>query len=77
MILNYKYFTVEPLPKEAHRKTQDWNVLNNKSGTPIGRIRWYGPWRQYCFFPLGDSVWSAGCLEDVQTAIRAITEWAR
>ena len=68
-MLDYKYFTVEPLPREAHRKTQDWDILNKRQGTVIGRISWYGKWGQYCFTPEGTTVWSAGCLADVQKAI--------
>ncbi len=74
MILDYKYFTVESLPKEPHRKTLDWDILNKRHGTPIGKIAWYGPWRQYCFYPEGGTVFNVGCLDDVKKAIRAIKE---
>lgn len=74
MILEYHYFTVESLPRERDRKTLDWDILNKRHGTPIGMISWHRTWRQYCFFPEGGSVWSKGCLADVQKAIVAIKE---
>ena len=35
-------------------------------------MRWYGAWRQYCFFPYPETVFSAGCLKDVQEFIEAL-----
>jgi hypothetical protein len=62
----YEHFRVEPCPQLLGRKTVDYRVVNKSSGAPIGMINWYGPWRQYTFFPLGSTVWSAGCLAGIQ-----------
>ena len=32
-------------------KTEIWNILSKASEFILGQIRWYGPWRQYCFYP--------------------------
>ena len=31
----------------------------------LGGVQWYGPWRQYCFFPEIDTVFNIGCLNDI------------
>ncbi len=35
-------------------------------GSSLGEVKWYGSWRQYCFFPESDTVWNATCLKDIQ-----------
>ena len=32
------------------KKTNLYDV-RNKSGFTIGIVKWYAPWRQYCFYP--------------------------
>lgn len=31
----------------------------------LGEIKWFAQWRQYCFFPEDDCVFSKGCMEDI------------
>jgi len=31
----------------------------------LGTIKWYPQWRQYCFFPMGNRMFSKGCLKDI------------
>ena len=50
---------------EAKPKTQVWNVLSKSDGSVLGTIKWYVPWRQYCFFPQTETVFSAGCIGDI------------
>jgi len=57
----YMYF-VELRPKA---KTRVFSCRQQRrSGHEIGRVQWYAPWRQYCYFPM-PSVYSAGCLRDI------------
>ena len=70
----YKYFNVFAEALKPGRKTQDYTVVNRSSGSIIARIRWYGSWRQYCFFPEGETVWSDGCLTDVQQFIERLAK---
>ena len=49
-------------------KTRIFRV-DSKRGDNLGEIRWYGPWRQYVFMPESGTIWSAGCLADVITAL--------
>lgn len=48
----------------AKRKTNVWDVVST-SGTPLGKIKWYAAWRQYVFYPWGDTLFNRGCMEDI------------
>lgn len=37
--------------KASNTKTKRWTVLPHQEIYPLGEIKWYGPWRKYCFFP--------------------------
>jgi len=67
---DYQYFFVVESPPAKGRTTSTYGVVNRRSGRSIGTIRWHGAWRQFCFFPHNDTVWSAGCLADLQDAIK-------
>lgn len=56
---------------EKKGRTSVWAVVNIKSGTTLGLIKWYGPWRQYCFLPTShlELVFSSGCLDDINKFI--------
>jgi hypothetical protein len=58
------------------RKTDLWACHNNKSLDCLGVIRWYGPWRQYCFSPekYDDLVFSRGCLNDIGAFIKQLMD---
>lgn len=71
----YEYFKVEK-NKEASKgkKTDVYDIINSNSGGRLGQVRWYSEWRRYCFFPDSDTVFSKGCLEDVNTFINQLME---
>ena len=46
-------------------KTEIFNILSKSSGFILGQIKWYGPWRQYCFFPSPHSVFNNSCMNDI------------
>ncbi len=73
-IAEYEYFRVFATSLRPGRKTHKYEVLNRRRRTLIGVIQWYGPWRQFCFFPERGTVWSAGCLADMQDAIAKVKE---
>ena len=51
-------------------KTSKWQIINNRSNSSLGIVKWYGPCRQYCFFPHDlELVFSAGCLNDIKDFI--------
>ena len=65
----YEYIAVTRAPKDPKRKTAVFEIRNRRSGDKLGDVRWYGPWRQFCFFPLTGTVWSKGCLYNIQDLI--------
>lgn len=69
----YKYFIIEEVPN-PNRKTRRYEVFSRSSEETIGLIHWFSRWRQYCFFPYANSVWSRGCLEDIQTFIQILMD---
>ena len=53
-------------------KTEIWNITSKSSDFLLGQIKWYGPWRQYCFFPSGQCVFNNGCMNDIINAIKEL-----
>lgn len=70
-MIKKRYAYIEIVQVQSFTKTKRFIVKNNKSGSSIGWIQWYGPWRQYCFFPIAETVYSAGCLQDIHDFISA------
>jgi hypothetical protein len=66
-----KYITFK-LAKKQNPKTKVYNVISVSDGDPIGQIKWYSPWSQYCFFPDEDSRWSANCMDAIIVFIREL-----
>lgn len=46
-------------------KTKVWKVRNTEARVTLGRIRWFGRWRQYAFFPDLDLVFEKMCLRTI------------
>ena len=56
---------------ERKTKTSVWEIRNKKSDAVLGEVRWYAPWRQYCFFPVGFStVFNKDCLNVIVSFIK-------
>ena len=55
-------------------KTEIWNILSKSSGFILGQIKWYGPWRSYCFFPSATSIFNVACMTDIQNAIKELMD---
>lgn len=70
----YQYLVIEEQPRSSHRKTPVFAVMNRSQDMLLGTIQWYGAWRQYVFEPAADTVWSLGCLRDVEDALGKIKE---
>jgi hypothetical protein len=50
---------------ESSTKTDHWSVQNHKTHTELGIVKWAGTWRQYCYFPTINAMYSASCLKDI------------
>jgi len=50
---------------ERKGKTCVFHVVSVKDDIIIGRIEWFGSWRQYVFEPVNETIWSQGCLQQI------------
>ena len=66
----YQYIHFEKVADKP--RTSVWSCRNNRSGGELGTIRWYYQWRQYCYFPTAQAVYSVGCLADIQAFVVAL-----
>lgn len=49
-----------PVAKDA--KTLLYYIWTKDRKSLLGEIRWYAPWRKYCFTPNMPTVWESDCL---------------
>lgn len=64
-----KFEFIHFIQTKQHPKTSEWSCRNNRSNKELGIIKWYGPWRQYCFSPTVPADYSKGCLNDIASFI--------
>jgi hypothetical protein len=50
---------------QSKTKTKIFWVQNRNDNSLIGEVRWYGPWRQYAFYPMPNTVYERQCLMDI------------
>lgn len=50
---------------EQKEKTQHWLVQSKLHGSLLGEIKWWGPWRQYVFFPQPETLFNPECMKDI------------
>lgn len=51
--------------KQDTGKTLIYKILNINNQISLGLIKWNPAWRQYCFFPESDCIFSTGCMNDI------------
>ena len=51
-------------------KTSKWFVVARRDDATLGEVKWYGRWRQYCFFPVIGTVFNPGCMDHISEFIR-------
>jgi hypothetical protein len=54
--------------------TKIWHVTSKEGNDFLGVIKWYSPWRKYCFQPYGNTVYEQDCLRDIATFIETQTK---
>jgi hypothetical protein len=67
--MDFEYITIENVGSSPSGKTEVFWVRAKSNGAQLGTVKWHGPWRQYAFFPQPDTLYSAGCLNDVSSFI--------
>jgi hypothetical protein len=67
MITETKWLRFEPQPQPSGRKTSIWKVVAREGGETLGKVAWWGPWRQYVFFPEHEALllFNRTCLRDL------------
>ena len=64
-------------PKAPQRRTSTWTIRAKSDGTRLGRVMFYPNWRQYIFEPGTATLWSVGCLRDVEIFLASVNEARR
>ena len=75
MKTEYEYIYFAKLPPKP--KTVVYECRSIKTTESLGVVRWYGPWRQYCFFPGKDTIFNVGCMSDVIDFIKQLPRATR
>ena len=70
MKTRYKYIYF--LQIEQKPKTSVWHCRARSNDCLLGTVKWYGPWRQYSFFPQPDTVFNIACHDDINNFIRQL-----
>ena len=70
MKTEYEY--LEFKETQSTGKTRRFDCLNKKHKERLGEIKWHGAWRQYCYFPLVQAVYSVGCLNDIADFLKQL-----
>jgi len=69
-----KYMESVGMMTDPKRKTKVFAIASKLSGACLGYIKWYAPWRQYCFFPGLNTVFSNSCLQCLLEFVKDLTE---
>ena len=59
----------ENMPRERGKSTKVWDVVSKRHGDLLGRVQWFGRWRQYVFVPQPETLFNSGCLDDLREFI--------
>ena len=70
---HYKFIHFDDYTPED-QKTKRFMCFNSRHLAFLGEVKWNGGWRQYCFFPASDCVFSKGCMEDINHFIQQLMD---
>jgi len=73
VIATYEYFDVVAQPQKPHRKTRDY-LIKKSDGFVLGQIVFHAPWRQHVLILEPHTIWSKGCMEDVNVFLAQLKE---
>lgn len=65
----YMIFAAKP---SRTGKTRIVSVCSKRTGILLGEIRWFGRWRQYCFYPEGGTIFNRSCMRDILAYIEEL-----
>jgi hypothetical protein len=58
-------------------KTDVWDILSKSQESILGKIKWFGRWRQYCFYPSPNTIFNPECMADISKKIKELMELRR
>lgn len=70
-VYSSNYFSI--VEQQSKPKTKVFSVIDNHN-TRIAYIQWYAPWRKYCLFPIGNTVWDSKCLFEINNFMDIINK---
>jgi len=70
--MDSKYIQMQVIERKP--KTVVFEVQSKSDHTPLGKIKWYPSWRQYCFFPASLCIFSKGCMVDINSFIEQLMD---
>jgi hypothetical protein len=56
------------------RKTPIYTIHENNTCGTLGWIKWYPAWRGFCFFATVNTVFDAGCLQQIREWIEELNK---
>ncbi len=68
-----EYLRYEREPDRPGGRTKRWRVIASRDDALLGRIRWFGRWRQYAFFPEPKTIFNPDCLDSIAAFARSAT----
>lgn len=63
-----KWIEFAPQAQDPRKLTVSWDVNSTSNiSVRLGEVKWYGPWRKYCFFANRELalVFDKDCLRDI------------
>jgi len=60
--------------RESGCKTKIIEIWTKKHKCLLGEIRWYGCWRQYCFYPSYGTIFNRTCMDDIIEQINILMD---
>lgn len=64
-----KWMAYEEVEPAKPRRTRIISVVNRRSRLSLGLLKWYGPWREYSFFPYPNTLFNNGCMRSISGAL--------
>ena len=74
MIALGKYMQVGDDPAESPSgKTKVWSIFDRNGGL-LGTVSWFGRWRCYAFNPCECTTYNGGCMDELASFCKRVTQ---
>jgi len=61
---------IEQAPSE---KTKRFLIQSKNGNATLGYIRWYAPWRKYCYYSIAGGIFDVACMLEIVSFINKLT----